>query len=114
MAPRSARPNRSDTEGPITATEAKKAFGRVLEKVIRGGRVVITKHNAPKAVLISMDEFNTLLGAPELKLNTLAKEFDALLDRMQRPRARRAMQAAFDAPPHQLGKAALAAARKRG
>jgi antitoxin Phd len=114
MAPHSPRTNRIYTEGPITATEAKKAFGRVLEKVIQGGRVVITKHNAPKAVLISMQEFNALLRAPELKLNTLAEEFDALLDRMQRPGARKGMQAAFDATPHQLGKAALAAARKRG
>ncbi len=97
----------------VTATEAKKEFGRVLEKAIQGGRVLITKHDTPKAVLISIDEFNTLLRAPESKLNALGAEFDELLARMQRPGARKAMQAAFDATPQQLGKAAVAAARKR-
>jgi len=40
----------------VTATEAKNKFGRLLEKAMQGGVVVITKHDAPKAVLISMDE----------------------------------------------------------
>jgi antitoxin Phd len=97
----------------ITATEAKNEFGRVLETVIRGSRVFITKHSAPKAVLISVEEFNALSRATETQLNTLTGEFDALLDGMQTPKARAAMKAAFDATPKQLGKAAVAAARKR-
>ena len=98
----------------ITATEAKNEFGRILEKVIQGGTVVITKHNAPKAVLISMDKFNSLSRANRVKLDMLSGEFDALLARMQTPAARAGMKAAFDASPGQLGKAAVAAARKRG
>jgi len=99
----------------ITATEAKNEFGRILEKAIRGDVVVITKHDAPKAVLISMDEFNALSRGPESKINTLTAEFDALLARMQGPAARSSMEAAFRASPKQLGEAAVAvAARKRG
>jgi hypothetical protein len=41
-------------------------------------------------------------------------QFDALLARMQTPGARAGMKMAFDASPKQLGKAAVAAARKRG
>jgi antitoxin Phd len=98
----------------FTATDAKKQFARVLEMVLQGGAVVITKHDAPKAVLLSVDEFNALTKGAEGTLDTLSAEFDALLARMQTPRARAGMKAAFDASPRELGKAAVAAARKRG
>ena len=98
----------------VTATEAKNRFGHLLEQAMRGGVVVITKHDAPQAVLISMDEYTALAGAPEARIDSLSAEFDSLLLRMQRPGASKAMQAAFHASPKQLGKAAVVAARKRG
>lgn len=98
----------------FTATEAKNEFGRLLEKAIQGELVLITKHDAPKAVMLSMDEFNALSRASESKVNTLSAEFDSLLERMQGPAARKAMDVAFHASPKQLGRAALTAARKRG
>ena len=98
----------------FTATDAKNEFGRVLETAIQKGVVAITRHDAPKAVLLSLDEFNALVGAASSKLDTLSGEFDALLARMQGPKARAGMKAAFAASPAQLGKAAVAAARKRG
>ena len=98
----------------VTATEAKNSFGHLLEKAIQGSVVVITKHDAPKAVLISMDQYAALSGAPEARINSLSAEFDSLLTGMQRPGARRAMHNAFHASPKQLGQAAVAAARKRG
>ena len=98
----------------ISATGAKNEFGRILEKVIQGGRVVITKHDSPKAVLISMEEFNALSNAHRVELEVLSDEFDTLLARMQTPAARTGMKAAFHAMPKDLGQAALAAARKRG
>ena len=98
----------------FTATEVKNEFGRILEKAIQGETVVITKHDSPKAVLISVDQFNALKHAPELKLDTLSGEFDALLARVQSSKARTAMKAAFSSSPQQLGKAAVLAARKHG
>lgn len=53
-------------------------------------------------------------GKGESKIDSLRDEFDALLARMQTPQASAAMKAAFDAPPEQLRKAAVTAARKRG
>ncbi len=97
----------------ISATDAKNAFGRLLETVMQGGRVVITKHDSPKAVLISMDEFNALSNAHRAELETLSEEFDRLLARMQTPAARARMNAAFHATPRELGKAAVAATHKR-
>ena len=81
---------------------------------MQGGLVVITKHDAPKAVLMSMDEFEALSRGQSDRLDTLSGEFDELLARMQTSKARIAMKAAFEASPKRLGKAALAAARKRG
>ena len=98
----------------MSASEAKSEFGRVLEMAIQGGAVVITKHDSPKAVLISVANFNALSGAAETKLDTLSQEFDALLARMQTSTARRGMKAAFAASGKRLGKAAVAATRSRG
>lgn len=98
----------------VTATDAKRDFGGVLDRVMRGGAVVITKHDTPRAVLISVDEFDALSRAGATMLDTLSEQFDAMFERMQTPKARAGMKAAFDASPKQLGKAAVAAARKRG
>jgi prevent-host-death family protein len=96
------------------ATEAKNAFGRMLETALREGGIVITKHDDPKAVLLSWDEFEALASGPSNQLTALAGEFDSLLARMQTARARKGMKAAFDSTPAQLGKAAVAASRPRG
>jgi antitoxin Phd len=94
----------------FTATAAKNGFGRVLEAVAERGAVAITRHDAPKAVLLSIDEYEALLARGGRALDTLTAEFDALLASMQTPRARRAMKDAFDATPGRIGKAAVAAA----
>jgi antitoxin Phd len=105
---------RSTTQASsVTATEAKNEFGRVLERVIKGERVYITRHESPKAVLLSVADFDALMATTQTKLDALTGEFDALLARMQAPGVRAAMQAAFGASPEQLGIAAVEAARKR-
>jgi len=98
----------------VTSSTAKGEFGRVLELAIRGRAVVITKHDAPKAVLISVEHYNALADAAGSRLDSLDREFDALLARMQTPKARRGMRALFSASSRQLGQAAVAAARRRG
>ena len=98
----------------ITATEAKNKLGEVLDSVIQGGMVLITKHDTPKAVLLSIEEYGALSSATQTKLENLNDEFEALLARMQTAKARTGMKAAFGASPKQLGKAAVTAARRRG
>jgi antitoxin Phd len=105
--------NRGARNASYTATEAKNEFGRLLEQAIQGTTVLITKHDSPRAVLISIDHYQALQEAPQAKLNTLTEQFDTLLERMQTPKARRGMAAAFGANNKQLGKAAVVAARKR-
>jgi prevent-host-death family protein len=97
----------------MKATKAKNQMGQMLETVMQGGVVLITKHETPKAAVISIEEYERLSRAAEAKLDALSSEFDALFDRMQTPEARAGMQAAFDASPEQLVQAALEFARKR-
>lgn len=97
----------------VAATRLKNEFGAVLEQALRGGAVAITRHDAPKAVLVSYDEFQSLVKARSHDLNDLSAEYDVLLARMQTPKARKGMEAAFNATPGELGRAAVKAARKK-
>jgi prevent-host-death family protein len=106
--------HRVDPRIPVTmkATKAKNQMGQMLETVMQGGVVLITKHETPKAAVISIEEYERLSRAAEAKLDALSSEFDALFDKMQTPEARAGMQVAFDASPEQLAQAALEFARK--
>jgi antitoxin Phd len=105
---------RKGRENFYTATEAKNEFGRLLDQALQGITVVITKHDAPRAVLLSVDRFHALQQAPQINLNQLTAEFDAVLARMQTGTSRTGMERAFNASAKALGKAALSAARQRG
>ena len=108
------RNRRGELAIQVSASEAKNKLGEVLDRVLRGGMVLITKHETPKAVLLSMEEYGALSSATHGGLDALNSEFDALLAGMQTVKARAGMKAAFAASPKQLGKAAVAVARKRG
>ena len=95
----------------VAATQLKNAFGAVLEQAVRGGAVAITRHDTPRAVLISYDEFQSLIKARSSTLGDLSAEYDVLLARMQAPAAKKGMAAAFNATPAELGRAAVKAAR---
>lgn len=97
----------------FSATEAKNAFGRVLDTAFSQGVVAITKRDRPTAVVLSLDAYQALLGSQAKPLDSLSHEFDALLAHMQAPAARDAMMDAFDASPEELGQAAAAAASTR-
>ncbi|MBK6980160.1 MAG: type II toxin-antitoxin system Phd/YefM family antitoxin [Betaproteobacteria bacterium] len=94
----------------VAASRFKNEFGAVFEKAALGGAVAITKHDAPKAVLMSYAEFEALVRSRHPGLDDLSAQFDGLLSGMQGPKARKAMAAAFEATPAQQGKAAAKAA----
>ena len=96
----------------VPATRLKNEFGTVFEQAIRGGAVAITKHATARAILISVEEFKALAGARERSLAALSAQFDGLLARMQTPKAKKGIAAAFNASPQALGRAAVKAARK--
>lgn len=97
----------------VAATKVKNEFGAILEKTMHNGAVAITRHDRPKAVLLSFAEFESLVRERSRSLDDLNAEFDELLARMQTPQARKGVEAAFDASPEELGRAAVTAAKKR-
>lgn len=97
----------------VAASRFKNEFGAIFEQAARGGAIAISKHDQPKAVLLSYAEFESLVASRSPALDDLSAQFDGLLVRMQTPRARRGMAAAFNASPARLGRAAVKAAAKR-
>ena len=95
----------------IASTDAKNSFGTMLDRVMAGSPVAITRHDAPRAVLISYEEFQSLARGRTQALDALDAEFDDLLARMQTAKAKEGMADAFAATPAMLGRAALKAAR---
>lgn len=105
-----------DSTVTVTATEAQSQFGRVFDSAVGNQVVVITRHNAPRAVLMSIDRYNALTRAGTAALDSLSRDFDAMLAGMQTAAARAAMEVAFDASPDALARAALkeATSKRRG
>ncbi|WHZ28454.1 MAG: hypothetical protein OJF51_003252 [Nitrospira sp.] len=97
----------------VAATKVKNEFGAILEQAIHSGAVAITRHDSPKAVLLSLAEFESLVNERSRSLDDLGEEFDELLARMQTPQARRGVETAFNASPEELGRASVAAAQKK-
>jgi antitoxin Phd len=95
----------------VTASRLKNEFGTVFEQAAVGGAVVITKHDTPRAVLLSYAEFEALTASATPVLDDLSARFDDLLATMQTPQAKAGVAAAFDATPEELGAAAVKAAR---
>ena len=97
----------------VAASRVKNEFGRVFEQAALGGAVVITKHDTPRAVLLSYAEFEALTKSATPVLDDLSERFDALLATMQTPEAKAGVAAAFNATPQELGATAVKAARAK-
>jgi antitoxin Phd len=97
----------------VAASRFKNEFAAIFEMAALGRAVAITKHDSPKAVLLSYAEFESLVKARSPALDDLSAQFDGLLARLQTPKARKGMAAAFNASPAELGRAATKAAAKK-
>ena len=96
----------------VPASRLKNASGAIVDRAAAGHPVMITKHDTPRVVIISYDDFEDLARAREPGLGALEARFDELLAGMQKPEAKRGVLAALDATPGELGRTAVAAARK--
>ena len=97
----------------ISATELKNATADVFEQVAARRAVAITRHDKPRAVLLSIDQYEALTAQHNPPwLEQLHEEYRGLLDRMQGPEQRAAAERAFNATPEELGEAAVWAARQ--
>jgi prevent-host-death family protein len=98
----------------ITATELKNATADVFDQVAAKQAVAITRHEKPRAVLLSVEQYEALTGQQNPDwLEKLHEEYRGLLDRMQGPEQRAAAERAFNATPEELGEAAVWAAQQK-
>lgn len=114
MPARILRNSRGEKVESVTATTAKNVFGKVLEQALSQGMVLITRHASARAVLLSVEEYQAMLDRVPDPLEVLGAEFEALVTKMRKPKARMAGRTLFKASGTELGKAAIADARKRG
>ena len=98
--------------GRVSSTVVQNQFGVVLDRVAREGVVEITKHNRTYAVLLSAHAFQQLTMPSEPSMERLAVEIGALLDRMQTPEAKTAVDTLFAMGEAELGAAAVQQARE--
>ena len=97
----------------ITATELKNATADVFEQVTAKQAIAITRHEKPRAILLSVEQYEALTGHRPEWLEKLHEEYRGMLERMQGPEQRAAAERAFNATPEQLGKAAVWAAQQK-
>lgn len=98
----------------ISATELKNATADVFEQVASRRAVAITRHDKPRAVLLSVEQYEALTGEQKPDwLEKLHVEYRGMLDRMQGPEQRAAAEKLFNATPEELGEAALWAAQQK-
>jgi prevent-host-death family protein len=107
------RNRRGDPVREFSASEAKNAFGQVLDAAERDGMVAIRRHDRPRAVVLSLDEYAALLHARDATLAALDAEFDAGCAAMQEPGRDDAMRRALSASPEEMGRIAAKAARRK-
>jgi len=79
----------------VSATEAQNNFGRTLGQARQEGHVFVTRYDTPEAVVMSIEEYDALTGRVPVALATLEREFDEMVERMQQPAHRAAVDALF-------------------
>ena len=111
--PASRRAMGDAAEVEISATDVQNEFGRVLDRAVGDDVVVITRHNVPRAVLMSVDRYRALARGDTRVLDTLSAQFDVLLREMQRPETSAGIERGFAATADEMGRAAVAALRRQ-
>ncbi|MBN8247093.1 MAG: type II toxin-antitoxin system Phd/YefM family antitoxin [Verrucomicrobia bacterium] len=96
----------------VTATELKNSTAEVIEQVVARRAVAITRHDKPRAVLLSIEEYESLTRQEPDYFAGLMQTYRGMLDRMQGPEQRAAADRLFQATPDELGSAAVWAAQK--
>ena len=94
----------------VSATQLVAGIQKVGRAVAAHGAVLITKHEQPAYVLMSVERYRELQRAAEPDLGALGGEFDAMLARMQGQGD--AMAGAFAMAPDALAQVAVKAAVK--
>jgi PHD/YefM family antitoxin component YafN of YafNO toxin-antitoxin module len=96
----------------VTITDFKERAREVVSFVAERGPVAILRHKTVDAVLISASAFVEYAKLKRERLDFLTRRYDELVSSMQTPQAAAGVDALFNATPDDLGRAALAAAKR--
>jgi antitoxin Phd len=96
----------------LTITEFKKRAREVIDGIVGHKAVAILRHKTPDAVLISASDYVEFMKLRRERLNFLTERYDEMVSRMQAPQAAAGVDALFNATPEELGRAAIAAAKR--
>ncbi len=94
----------------FTRTALAGEIQKVSKAVQAQGEVVITSHNKPEMVLMTVERYVELQEASRPSLDRLTQEFDQLVVQMQSVEAPAGAAAAFAMSGAEIGQIALAAA----
>ncbi|MBU4610126.1 prevent-host-death family protein [Achromobacter sp. GG226] len=94
----------------ISASRLVAGMQKASRDVLTHGAIVVTKHDEPAMVLMSVERYLALEHAAEPDLDALTQQFDALYARLQTPQAADRLAAAFAMDPDELGEVAQRAA----
>jgi len=97
----------------FSATRLASGMQSVTSTVMARGAVVITRHEQPSMVLMSVERYLKLEQAAEPNLEALTHRFDDMFAGMQGDAAAQAMADAFAMTPDELGEAAVTQAARR-
>lgn len=95
----------------VSATKLVGGMQKVTGAVMAHGAIVVTRHDEPAMVLMSVDRYLQLEQAAEPNLDALTRQFDEMFSRMQDADTASNMADAFAMTPEELGEAAVRAAR---
>lgn len=99
---------------PVTATALKNSAADVLDQVVAHGAITITRHDKPRAVMLSIEEYERLTAGEEGDwLAEMHKEYQGMLEKMQEPAQKEAAKRLFAATPEELGEAAVRGAQRK-
>jgi len=96
----------------FTITEFKEQAREVMDTVAEHRAVAIVRHRTAEAVLIPVEDYVELVKLRRERLDFLTRRYDDLVALMQTPQAAAGVDALFNATSEELGRAAVATARR--
>jgi PHD/YefM family antitoxin component YafN of YafNO toxin-antitoxin module len=89
--------NYSATAVELSSTDAKNNFANLLEQVLKGQLVAVTRYKKRKMACIPWEDYVQLIKSTEVSLDKLTGEFDELRLRISSEKTAKAAQSLMDA-----------------
>ena len=96
----------------LTSTTVRARFSHTLDEAARGRDVIITRRGIPQGVLVAAARYRQLITGESRGANAGRALADSGYARMQTPAVQAGTACGINAPPAEMGRAAVRAARR--